>query len=122
PCVEFGTQERATTVLSGPARGPVRGPAPEPPARGPAPEPPARGPAREDTGVRVRAAVRRATRRVWIGAAALTTGAVLVVGGLYATDRRERAAWEAERAALHLRVDSLIESGQQAEAALQQEV
>jgi S1-C subfamily serine protease len=77
---------------------------------------------REDTGARVRTAVRRETRRLRVAAIALIALGVLAVGALFAADRRERATWEAERIALQLRVDSLIQTGRVAETALQQEV
>ena len=76
----------------------------------------------EDTGARVRTAVRNETRRLRVAAAAFVACVIIAVGALFASDRRERAAWEAEREALQLRVDSLIRIGRVSEAALQQEV
>jgi hypothetical protein len=79
-------------------------------------------PVGEDTGVRVRTAVRHETRRLRVAAAAFLAFVIIAVAALFAFDRRERATWEAERVALQLRVDSLIRNGRVAEAALQQEV
>jgi S1-C subfamily serine protease len=83
---------------------------------------------REDTAVRVRAAVGREVRRFKAAAAGLTLLLLVLAAALATTitlvlgDRRERAGIEAERQQLAVRIDSLLSAGRQAEAALHGEV
>jgi S1-C subfamily serine protease len=86
------------------------------------------GAVREDTTVRVRAAVVREVRRFKAAAAGLTLLLLVLVAALATAitlvlgDRRERAGIDAERQQFAVRIDSMLSAGRQAEAALHGEV
>jgi S1-C subfamily serine protease len=88
---------------------------------------PAGGVLREDTALRVRAAVRE-VRRLRVATAGLVLLLLVLAAALVAAvstaigDRRERAGIEAERQQLAVRIDSLLSAGRQAETELHGEV
>jgi pSer/pThr/pTyr-binding forkhead associated (FHA) protein len=76
----------------------------------------------ESTTQRIRAAVRRETRRLRFAVAAVALLGAGVAGAAVINGTRARSTWEDERQRLDLRIDSLLASGRQSEDALAGEV
>lgn len=77
---------------------------------------------RESTTQRLRAAVRRETRRLRFGAAVLITLIVMAAAALVIADRRDRSVLQSDHRTLQLRIDSLLAAGRAAESSLTSEM
>jgi S1-C subfamily serine protease len=71
---------------------------------------------------KLRAAIGREKMRLRLVAGGVIGVVLLVAAGLVLADTQERAAWEADRVDLQLRIDSLITSGRSADGSLEIEV
>jgi S1-C subfamily serine protease len=77
---------------------------------------------RESTTQRLRAAVRRETHRLRLGAAVLITLIVMAAAALVIADRRDRSVLQSDHRTLQLRIDSLLAAGRAAESSLTSEM